>query len=899
MVRADRGIVSSSGGNKRARVAAAVGTWALALVALLSALLLVLVAYGIGPVTSRTLTPSEIRHQAGHAYYVDAAPSIPLAPFLVTAQPDNSDAPRRSTLVLLEDGQRLGPPHSAHGEVQQRGEGRFSHWSADRHAALIFSTSDNSDPRVNARSYVAQAQWMPAPGARWLAAILLAVSGALLWLRLSGRIQGGVGALASATRRRVPGHFAQSGRLGAAWMVAAVAMLLLVSDVLHLGPAASRDVAPGEIAPQAGHAYSFNPRLAPVVPLLATVAPSNGAAPTRSRLQLYEDGRALGPAQAAHADIGTSGMGRFSHWGDSEVSAVIFSASDNTDPRTNGRRYSVRAAWQLTPAAAGITLVLLVAALGYLYLHVPRLREIVRVALAEWPARQSSARLVVAAVAGSAALIWIATFWGWVGIFYDSGSYLTWSVAVPLGYPWFLAAVKAVTGSYVWTPVLQVLLLAGAIVYVCDALWRLLRVKALSIVLGVALVCYTPSFRYAALILSESTYISLILLNVGAALRLLATQSRADAFALAITAALVMFVRPAGYFVVLGTLFLLIAWQGMARRVALHAVLPLVVCIAATALVTMLVRGTSSQSLTGTIVFPTVSHLFEPGFAAPEDRVIARDVYAALRPHREELARLSGVEARYRHARDSFNTRAADIWTVLNKHVPPATLDGTTELRKLGKALPSQLTELHKWMNGIEFRFAQATIVNRPIGYAETVLTQAAGTWGWEVFTHWGTTPHWFATQVDALHSQAVATIAFNRLDVPVEATAPAPERFLAFPGRMLAIFDAGLAAMLNWRGLFVGVGVLTFVAMFAAVALRRHVGPQGLALGFLGVLIHGAVFLIATVTVVIPRYALAIDPVLLVAGVLAADMAIAAVVDRLRPHVAGLRASLRLGKAG
>jgi hypothetical protein len=57
-----------------------------------------------------------------------------------------------------------------------------------------------------------------------------------------------------------------------------------------------------------------------------------------SRLVLYEDGKALGPRHAAHADIRGIGLGRFSHWGD----ALYFSTSDNTDPRSSGRRYTVR-----------------------------------------------------------------------------------------------------------------------------------------------------------------------------------------------------------------------------------------------------------------------------------------------------------------------------------------------------------------------------------------------------------------------------------------------------------------------------------------------------------------------------------------------------------------------------
>ena len=81
---------------------------------------------------------------------------------------------------------------------------------------------------------------------------------------------------------------------------------------------------------------------------------------------VLEDGRPLpGPANALHDDIRHVGGGRFSFWYD----YVYFSASDNSDPRTNGRRYEieyfvtrfqetisrlrtrVRTAWQPTPTA--------------------------------------------------------------------------------------------------------------------------------------------------------------------------------------------------------------------------------------------------------------------------------------------------------------------------------------------------------------------------------------------------------------------------------------------------------------------------------------------------------------------------------------------------------------------
>lgn len=62
---------------------------------------------------------------------------------------DDLDHPRRSRLVVFEDGQPLQRPHSMHEDIRVRGGGRHSHWRD----ALYFSSSDGSDPNRNGRTY--------------------------------------------------------------------------------------------------------------------------------------------------------------------------------------------------------------------------------------------------------------------------------------------------------------------------------------------------------------------------------------------------------------------------------------------------------------------------------------------------------------------------------------------------------------------------------------------------------------------------------------------------------------------------------------------------------------------------------------------------------------------------
>ncbi len=61
----------------------------------------------------------------------------------------------------------------------------------------------------------------------------------------------------------------------------------------------------------------------------------------KSGLLLFENGRPLGPARSLHQDIREKGQGRYSHW---TRHGLYLSASDNSDPRTNGRKYEVASA---------------------------------------------------------------------------------------------------------------------------------------------------------------------------------------------------------------------------------------------------------------------------------------------------------------------------------------------------------------------------------------------------------------------------------------------------------------------------------------------------------------------------------------------------------------------------
>jgi hypothetical protein len=101
----------------------------------------------------------------------------------------------------------------------------------------------------------------------------------------------------------------------------AVAVALQATAVIPLFGFDTRPIATP--AHELGYAY------------IAPVEHSWSSAFSDQRAYVTENGRRLGPANSQHADIRNIGRGAFSFWHD----GLRFSASDNSDPTSNGRAY--------------------------------------------------------------------------------------------------------------------------------------------------------------------------------------------------------------------------------------------------------------------------------------------------------------------------------------------------------------------------------------------------------------------------------------------------------------------------------------------------------------------------------------------------------------------------------
>jgi len=121
--------------------------------------------------------------------------------------------------------------------------------------------------------------------------------------------------------------------LTAMWaLIATVAGFIAIfqnTPLLNRSLLASRvTLDPARMKPMQGHAYKY--------PGLWFGLGDQVDTP-RSAVVLLEDELELAPARARHDHIGERGGGAWSHW----TRWIIFSASDGSDPRANGRRYSV------------------------------------------------------------------------------------------------------------------------------------------------------------------------------------------------------------------------------------------------------------------------------------------------------------------------------------------------------------------------------------------------------------------------------------------------------------------------------------------------------------------------------------------------------------------------------
>lgn len=247
-----------------------------------------------------------------------------------------------SPAQLLENGRPLAYPNSPHAEIGVEGRGRFSLWQ--RH--LLFSTSDNSDPRTNGRKYELFMPFRIKPGWRGAASTLAVLATLLLgvyaWSRarqpavgsviMPGTASAGIARNPLVARLTVPGLWASLGILLATLAVLAVGLGAVLPVVAAHVSARQRvfcrvlelkDMKP---KPE-GRFFSLDISSFGLRSIADSVRH-----PRRSPLALLENGQPLKP----HAELDelTQGKGGvFRHWWHEPTTMAA-----NLDPRNNQDR---------------------------------------------------------------------------------------------------------------------------------------------------------------------------------------------------------------------------------------------------------------------------------------------------------------------------------------------------------------------------------------------------------------------------------------------------------------------------------------------------------------------------------------------------------------------------------
>lgn len=298
------------------------------------------------------LDPTTLQAADGHAYRA----TLPRISRIWRLQGDTLLSPQASTSMVLEDGHPLGPGHMASIEVSSSGRGAFSHWGN----TLEFSASDNSDPRTNGRTYTVTGEAHLARPIRSVIGLLAACLAALCLLALAvgGYLQrrtqdlpepGATNATAAdaadsdatlaakieaqanlSRRLRLPLLRHAARRLPQWPLFAAMALLPIGLITATAPPLTTYDLPSRAFNRDSGNAYAVDIRD------IDYMGPRKGYS-KRSQLVVLENAKTIGPARSRRADIREKGAGRFSHRGHS----LYISTPDNSDPRINGRTYSI------------------------------------------------------------------------------------------------------------------------------------------------------------------------------------------------------------------------------------------------------------------------------------------------------------------------------------------------------------------------------------------------------------------------------------------------------------------------------------------------------------------------------------------------------------------------------
>jgi hypothetical protein len=194
----------------------------------------------------------------------------------------------------------------------------------------------------------------------------------------------------------------------------------------------------------------------------------------------------------------------------------------------------------------------------------------------------------------------------------DSDAYWQGSLGRTIGYPAFLWAVTHFFGSFRAVVLAQLVLFIISVFAVQTAIERLTHSSVLAAITAISLLVLGNSHTYAIAVMTESTFTSLLLLHVAAAGYAFARPSRLAFLGMAATAVLAAAIRPVGYVLFGGILFLLLFWSRERKAVFFWLLCPAVVLFAVYSVSDPAFRRADRSSIAAYNLFTHISAVYEP-----------------------------------------------------------------------------------------------------------------------------------------------------------------------------------------------------------------------------------------------------------------------------------------------
>lgn len=632
-------------------------------------------------------------------------------------------------------------------------------------------------------------------------------------------------------------------------------------------PTLKGDITRTEIQSTGGMAYSVAIAVRPPLALIYTNLSDDISNPAQSTLILREDGSALGPAHVEHERIRSQGVGTYSHWNGS----LIFSTSDNTDARTNGRTYAIEATAQLRPAVilSGLALFLACAGLGFSY---GRSRSEGSIRLAAHSVMLGASLLM--ACAQTIDLYSVSGFYPLLSP--DSLSYLSGNALRGVVYFGLLKASVWLVPSGVLLVPLQLSIMFFSFVAVGWSVGRLTRNGLLGWLTVLTLVADTALTRYAVLMLSEPIFVAFVMFHFAAAISLLRRYSAAAATLSGVTAGLAILVRPAGYSLLLSIPFIIAVAHGQRLRALLQAAFPAGALVMIGIMVNFAMSGgLTTQSIGGLSLLGHVLPLAKPEAKSPYPELY-RQIVDVTTPA------VTSAQAKYpaEYWRVTISESSKFLWGLAVPRIS-AFVQGqarqTDEHSKLavakgGGPIPPVLGDmlednvLATRVNKISMGLALGIIASDPLGYLRHVAAHLYGMWA-NLFLDYGPVSVWALGRAEEgpdIAKWRMVKEYFSRTGYPADRI----RLHLIKNSEPVRISDALWSAIRPFPRLLVPImPLLTIVAAGAMFFnwLKRRTPPSRLA-GFAFCSLHiWAYFgLVATVNSAVDRYSVVFEPVLI-----------------------------------